>query len=251
MIQDDRLQTLSKFLVAQKHMSISQKYTVWDEHENAVLYVERPSHVARTLLALSAAALTGGATWAVFGAVTAAAPEGTMKGVLVIITVLAGLAAALMALVRFMPKRHVMFFRDEARIDKIFEVLQDKNFEFLSATFTMVDAAGQTLAKFRKNYLSNIFRKRWYCTGPGSNELFVAQEDSAIKSLLRRLIGPLFGLLRTNFHFMSGDRKLAEFNRKMTLLDKYVLDLTHDRMNALDRRIAIAMGVMLDTGERR
>lgn len=251
MMQEDRLQTLSKFLVAQKHMSISQKYTVWDEHENAVLYVERPSHVTRSLLAIFAAVLAGGLAWGLLGTAAASLPEGNMQAVLIILTVLAGLAAATMALVRFMPKRHIMFFRDEARTDKMFEVLQDKNFEFLTATFTMVDAAGVTMAKFRKNYLSNLFRKRWYCTGPTGRELFIAMEDSALKSVLRRLLGPLFGLLRTNFHFMSAERKLAEFNRKMTLLDKYVLDLTHDKMNALDRRVAIAMGVMLDTAERR
>jgi hypothetical protein len=44
---------------------------------------------------------------------------------------------------------------------------------------------------------------------------------------------------------------VGEFNRKFTLLDRYVLDLSQDSGRALDRRVAIAMGVMLDTGERR
>ena len=251
MIQEDRLQTLSKFLVAQKHMSISQKYTVWDEHDNAVLYVERPSHVMKSLMAILGAVVAGGLAWGAFGTASAYVPKGPAQDGLIVLTVLAGLAAMLMALVRFMPKRHISFFSDEARTDKLFEVLQDKNFELLTATYTMIDTAGQTLVKFRKNYLSNIFRKRWHCTDPGGRMLFVALEDSVLKSILRRLFGPLFGLLRTNFHFMTGERKLGEFNRKMTLLDKYVLDLSDDRMNALDRRIAIAMGVMLDTAERR
>jgi hypothetical protein len=44
---------------------------------------------------------------------------------------------------------------------------------------------------------------------------------------------------------------VGEFNRKFTLLDRYVLDLSRDEERALDRRVAVAMGVMLDTGERR
>ena len=44
---------------------------------------------------------------------------------------------------------------------------------------------------------------------------------------------------------------IGEFNRKLTLLDRYVLDLTADRERVFDRRIALALGVMLDTGERR
>jgi hypothetical protein len=80
----------------------------------------------------------------------------------------------------------------------------------------------------------------------------VAREDSIILSLLRRLLGPLFGLLRTNYIILDADERLVgEFNRKLTLLDRYVLDLSHDRVRSLDRRIAVGLGVMLDTGERR
>jgi len=81
----------------------------------------------------------------------------------------------------------------------------------------------------------------------------VALEDSILLSMLRRFFGPLFGLLRTNFMIMSPDFSdvLGELNRKLTLFDKYVLDLTHDPDRLLDRRIALALGVMLDTGEHR
>ena len=44
---------------------------------------------------------------------------------------------------------------------------------------------------------------------------------------------------------------IGEFNRKFTLLDRYVLDLTRDPGITLDRRVALALGGMLDTGERR
>ena len=83
--------------------------------------------------------------------------------------------------------------------------------------------------------------------------LFVAKEDSVILSLLRRLIGPLFGLLRTNFIILRGesDDVVGEFNRKLTILDRYVLDMRADTGKSLDRRVALALGVMLDTGERR
>ena len=43
----------------------------------------------------------------------------------------------------------------------------------------------------------------------------------------------------------------GEFNRKFTLFDRYVLDLSADADRTFDRRIALAVGVMLDTGERR
>jgi hypothetical protein len=81
---------------------------------------------------------------------------------------------------------------------------------------------------------------------------WVAREDSIILSLVRRFV-PFMGLLRTNFIFQraGSERVVGEFRRKLTILDRYVLDLSADKARAFDRRIAVALGVMLDTGERR
>ena len=81
----------------------------------------------------------------------------------------------------------------------------------------------------------------------------MAIEDSIVLSLLRRIIGPFLGFLRTNFVLVRGaDAEIfGEFNRKFTLLDRYVLDLSADTARTFDRRVAVALGIMLDTGERR
>jgi hypothetical protein len=132
-------------------------------------------------------------------------------------------------------KRHVTFYRDESKTQKLFDVLQDRKVQFPMRTYTVRDATGAVLASFKKNYLYNLFRKRWEMRSKGGSVLCVAKEDSIILSLLRRVLGPFFGLLRTKF----------------TILDRYVLDLSLDRRRDLDRRLALALGVMLDTGERR
>ena len=49
----------------------------------------------------------------------------------------------------------------------------------------------------------------------------------------------------------ESDEVIGEFNRKFTILDRYVLDLKADGARSMDRRVALALGVMLDTGERR
>jgi len=109
------------------------------------------------------------------------------------------------------------------------------------------------LATFRKNYLHNFLRRKWQAMAPDGSLICVAKEDSIILSLLRRFLGPMFGLLRTNFIICASNTEdvMGEFNRKFTIADRYVLDLTADQDRYLDRRIALALGVMLDTGERR
>ena len=44
------------FLLRQKHFAINEKYAVWDNNGEALLFVERPTHLLRNLLAFFAAA---------------------------------------------------------------------------------------------------------------------------------------------------------------------------------------------------
>jgi len=175
------------------------------------------------------------------------------EGVLVLFAVLGSLVALFAVGIALSAKRHVTFYRDETKGAKLLEVLQDRKWQPITATYTVRDPAGRPLALLWKNYLYNLVRKRWYVKAPDGTTLYLAKEDSVILSLLRRLLGPLFGLLRTNFVIVRGDSDdvVGEFNRKFTILDRYVLDLKVDRNRLFDRRVALALGVMLDTGERR
>jgi hypothetical protein len=161
-----------------------------------------------------------------------------------------GLAALFLVGIPLSAKRHVTFYRDASKRQSLMDVLQDRKFQPITATYTVRDAQGAPLARLAKNWLYNMFRKRWYVYGPDGRLLYVAKEDSIILSLLRRLFGPLMGLLRTNFLILTDD-VVGEFQRKLTILDRYVLDMSADPRREVDRRIALALGVMLDTGERR
>jgi uncharacterized protein YxjI len=252
--QADEVFNRDIFLLRQKHLSINQKYQVSDEQGNPILFVERPTHFFRTLIALVGGWL---AMMMVYGfGMTLAATGANQSGGLSTLGLLVILAAPVMFVVVAMAlskKRHVTFYRDESRTQKMFDVLQDKKVQFPMRTYTVRDASGSVLASFKKNYLYNIFRKRWVMRSPGGTTMCVAKEDSIILSLLRRVLGPLFGLLRTNYLITRGESEtvVGEFKRKFTILDRYVLDLSPDRRRDLDRRLALALGVMLDTGERR
>ena len=240
-----------QFLLRQKHLSISEKYYVWDERGNVILFVERPAHFLRNVGAIVAGIVAGVAAGGLIGWLASLIlKEEWQIGVL---GVVAGLAVMLAVAIMLSAKRHVNFFQDDTKRKLLLQVFQDKKVAIIHATYTIADPDGGVLATFDKNYLYNLFRKRWTCRGPEGRVICVAKEDSIILSLLRRLIGPFFGLLRTNFIIVAPDedRVLGEFNRKFTILDRYSLSMTGDPARTLDRRIALALGVMLDTGERR
>ena len=245
-----------KFLLRQKFVAISEKYYVWDEEGKTILFVERPRHLLRTLLALLVGIITFIAASIIFvlpvGLLEKEKREEMVFVVLVpalAAAVVAGLAAGFAA----SKKRHVTFYRNDKKTDRLLEILQEQKFFLINAYYTVKDAGGNLLGRLHKNYIYNILRKRWYCYGPDGKILCIAKEDSIILSLARRLLGPLFGFLRTDFIFIEPqrEREIGQFNRKFTILDRYVLDMTADPNREFDRRLALTLGVMLDTGERR
>lgn len=249
----DRAFQRDKFLLRQKHLAIGEKYYVWDEAGETLLFVERPAHLLQSLVALFGALVALVVVGGLLGALTSVLPK-EVQPIGAIVTFFGAMAALIVVAIALSAKRHVTFYSDEAKSRALLKVLQDKKAQLIVATYTVLDEAGTPLARLQKNYLYNVFRKRWYVLAPDSDRVIaMAFEDSLILSMLRRLLGPLFGLLRTNFIITKGETEkvIGEFNRKFTLLDRYVLDVSADHEKHLDRRVAVALGLMLDTGEKR
>jgi hypothetical protein len=177
---------------------------------------------------------------------------GVLSNIISIIGILGFFPVLVIIATKLSKKPHVSFYTSDDRTVRVLEVLQDTKFHFINATYTLCGADGTVLARFRKNYLFNLFRRKWEVLRSDGTVAWVAREDSIVLSLIRRIV-PFMGLLRTNFIFQrSGSEQIiGEFRRKLTILDRYALDLSADRARVLDRRVAVALGVMLDTGERR
>ena len=229
----------------QKALALSPTYDIFDEEGRPVLHVVRPIKYLRTFLAL------GGylATLAYFGILAWVGYRYWPGAPLILIPM--GLITASLVSLLIQPYRHVYVFADDTRAQLHMAIVQERKFILLTAPYTLVDGAGNEISRFEKNYLYNIVRKRWRAFAPDGTQVADAWEDSIPKSLARRVVGPLYGLLRTNFILTRQGQRLGEFNRKFTLFDRYVLDLRADPGRTLERRVAVAMGLLLDTGESR
>lgn len=248
-----------RFFINQKKFTIGEQYRVLDEAGQPLLFVDRPAHVLRSCLAvlvLLAVAILGTLAFVMLGIAVGgnqAGPGQTVGGALMIIGLIISIVAAIAAMIACLPRRHITIYTDEARTDPVLRITQDQKFSLMRAWYTVHCPEQGPLGRYMKNYLFNWFRKQWVLFDLDGRRQMIAKEDSMILSLLRRFLGPLFGLLRTNFIFMvpGDDRVIGEFNRKFSLFDKYVLDLSADRAQQLDRRLGVALAILLDTGERR
>jgi hypothetical protein len=250
-----------KFLVNQKRISISEKYHVFDERQNPILFIERPAHLLRGIGAALAGlfvAIVLALAFVLLGIALGDAKGGgnnEVAGVVIIVGVVLAIVLAIAVMVWLLPKRHIYVYTDDTKQCRLLEIYQDRKFNVIRASYTVQDPVAGHLGRLEKNYLYNVFRRRWYVYGPDGQVAMLAQEDSLMMSLLRRILPEIITMFfaRTNFiiHRYGETQTLGEFNRRFTLFDKYVLDMTADRDHALDRRMAIALGVLLDTGERR
>ncbi len=224
------------FQLREKHFAINTKYHVRDEDGNPLLYVERPALVGERIVFV--------VMFLILGVVLTVA-----------LPVFNWFLLAIVAAYFVGPLRHIYFYPDENKTAAILTVTQDYVVQFPATRFTLLDPAGNVLAVYKKNRFTDFLRKRWWVYGPDGVLLAVAHEDSIVLSLLRRITGFIydFAVFRTNFVIYAADRErvLGEFNRKMTIFDRYTLDLSEDAAGALDRRVALALGVLLDTGEGR
>jgi hypothetical protein len=248
----DRAFDRDVFLLRQQALKINAKYDVSDDSGNKILFVERPAHFLRSLVALLAAFIVFICVITLTITVAEVLSDAAAPAV-IFIGMGFGFVAAISAAIALSAKRHVTFYRDQGKTERMLEIIQDAKFQPVTMTYTVRDPNGQTIALLWKNWLYNIVRKRWYVKTPDGVVQYLAKEDSIILSLLRRVLGPMLGLLRTNFIIVrpDSDKVLGEFNRKLTILDRYSLDMRGDASRTMDRRVALALGVMLDTGERR
>jgi uncharacterized protein YxjI len=153
----------------------------------------------------------------------------------------------------FKMKAHVGIYADESKRRKVLDLRQDSAWAVINLSFTLLDEQGQTLALFKRQGWMSMIRRTWSIQDAQGRELAMAQEDSLVKALMRRIpyleiIGDFF---RTNFVLTRQGQQFGEFVRRFTIGDKYVLDLTGDPMRSFDRRIAVALAILLDTAETR
>jgi hypothetical protein len=249
-----------RFLLRQKLITLSEKYVVCDDEQRPILFVERPAHFWRNLGAIFATifALVLSITVAVVlgTMVSQAIGPGWIGPALTVVLIVAGLLLGAVVGISLSPKRHISFFTDESKEKLLLQVLQDKKFQPIVATYTVITPEGDLLGRMNKNYLYNFFRRKWDVFDAEGRIVLIGREDSLLLSLLRRLLGPMLGFLRANFILVvpqpdGSEVTRGEFNRNFTIFDRYVLDLSRDRPRMIDRRLAIALGVLLDTGEHR
>jgi hypothetical protein len=152
-------------------------------------------------------------------------------------------------------KEDIRFYADEGETQELFRIKARSLLDFGGSRYDVLEGEeriGLLWHKFRES----LIRTTWHVGGPDEQEIALARERSKAGAIARRAIDfvPYVGEyipIPYNFEILMGDQVIGGMDRKFKLRDEYVLDLSDDREKKLDRRLAVALAIGLDTLQNR
>jgi uncharacterized protein YxjI len=153
-------------------------------------------------------------------------------------------------------KEEIRFFADEAETQELFQIKARSWLDTGGSKYDVVDAQDGNVGLLEHVFGKSLFRSTWRISATEGEEVATARERSQVLAIVRRLIDfvpDVGGLIPIpyNFDILAGEQVVGKMDRKFQLRDRYVLDLSGDPDKKLDRRLAIALAIGLDTLQNR
>ena len=152
-------------------------------------------------------------------------------------------------------KEDIRFFADEQETEELFRIKARSVFDIGGARYDVTEPDGAPIGVLEHAFRKSLLRSTWKVMDSAGGEVVTAQERSLPMALARRLVDFVpYGEwvpIPYNFDLLMDGRVIGHMNRKFQLRDRYVLDLSADHERQLDRRLAIALAIGLDTLQNR
>jgi uncharacterized protein YxjI len=152
-------------------------------------------------------------------------------------------------------REDIRFYADEQETEQLFQI-KARNILDMGGSRYDVYAGEKQIGALEHQFRASLIRSTWRVRDASNQEIAVARERSLPLAIARRLIDfvpDVGGLIPIpyNFDLLIEDKVIGTINRKFQLRDRYVLDVSGDHERRLDRRLAIALAIGLDTLQNR
>jgi uncharacterized protein YxjI len=152
-------------------------------------------------------------------------------------------------------REDIRFYADEQETEQLFQI-KARNILDMGGSRYDVYAGEKQIGALEHQFRASLIRSTWRVRDASNQEIAVARERSLPLAIARRVIDfvpDVGGLIPIpyNFDLLIEDKVIGTINRKFQLRDRYVLDVSGDHERRLDRRLAIALAIGLDTLQNR
>jgi uncharacterized protein YxjI len=152
-------------------------------------------------------------------------------------------------------KEDIRFYADEGETRELFRVKARSVLDFGGSKYDVL-AEDERIGTLWHKFRESLVRSTWHVGGPDEEEIAIARERSTAGAIARRVVDfvPYVGEfvpIPYNFELLRNGEVIGAMDRKFKVRDQYVLDLSGDRDKKVDRRLAIALAVGLDTLQNR
>lgn len=152
-------------------------------------------------------------------------------------------------------KEDIRFYADEQETEELFQI-KARNILDLGGSRYDVYAGNQQIGALEHQFRASLLRSTWRVRDASNQEIATARERSLPMAIARRVIDfvpDVGGLIPIpyNFDLLMDGKTIGKMDRKFQLRDRYVLDLSGDHDRQLDRRLAVALAIGLDTLQNR
>lgn len=157
---------------------------------------------------------------------------------------------------RLTVREDIRFRTDPEGDAHLFMIKAKTVFEF-RGRHDVLDADGAQIGLLEKDFARSLIRSHWRVRDPAGAELFESHEASWTIAIVRRVVGFLpeylavFGFIPFNFVLMRDGTQVGSYKRVLgKLRDRYVLELDPS-LDDVDRRLALAFAIGLDSLQDR
>ena len=144
-------------------------------------------------------------------------------------------------------REDLRFFADESESEELFRV-KARQVVDVGGRYDLTTAAGERIGVLQRRFAQTLLRTTWAILDADEGALAEVTESSTARAILRRVVDvPLL----YHVSIVVDGRQVGEVRRVFTLRDRYVMTLGGDIDRRIDRRLAVALLVVLDALQAR
>jgi hypothetical protein len=144
-------------------------------------------------------------------------------------------------------REDLRFFADESESEELFRV-KARQVVDVGGRYDVTTPAGERIGVLQRRFAQTLLRTTWAILDADEGALAEVTESSTARAVLRRVVDvPLL----YHFSIVVDGRQVGEVRRVFTLRDRYVMTLGGDIDRRIDRRMAVALLVVLDALQAR